>query len=120
MRADRRTVAGLVGLVVLMAGCASQESATPGTAGTPETSTSSDADAGHEHEHEGHDHSGHDHSGHDHAPAGGPAPEGIAVAAAPSHPVGSQVVLRADHVPGMDGVEATVVGAFDTYTYEVD
>ena len=51
---------------------------------------------------------------------GGPAPEGIAEAASPAHPVGSEVTLTADHMPGMDGATATITGAFDTTTYSVD
>lgn len=30
------------------------------------------------------------------------------------------MTLTADHMEGMDGAKATVVGAFDTYTYAVD
>ncbi|MEW2021148.1 DUF1541 domain-containing protein, partial [Rothia kristinae] len=30
------------------------------------------------------------------------------------YPVGSHVRLTADHMEGMDGAEATVVGAYDT------
>lgn len=58
------------------------------------------------------------HEGHEQD--GGPAPAGIKPAASPKFPVGSKVVLSADHMPGMKGAEATVVGAFDTTTYAVD
>ncbi|MFJ4045751.1 YdhK family protein [Microbacterium sp. NPDC089987] len=58
-------------------------------------------------------------AGHDHAPDGGPAPDGIAAAADPTFPVGSKVRLTADHMPGMEGAEATISGAFDTTTYSV-
>ncbi|MGP6172600.1 YdhK family protein [Corynebacterium sp. A21] len=62
-----------------------------------------------------------DGGGHDmqHPAHGGPAPEGITVATDPTYPVGSQVILTADHMPGMDGAEATISGAFDTTTYSI-
>lgn len=66
-----------------------------------------------------HDHHS-DHSEMDHPADGGPPPEGITEAAHPTYPVGSEVVLNADHMSGMDGAPATVVGAYDTYTYAVD
>lgn len=44
----------------------------------------------------------------------------MAAAASPRFPVGSQVTLTADHLDGMVGARATVVGAYDTYTYAVD
>jgi len=56
---------------------------------------------------------------HDHAPDGGAPPEGIRAAADPRYPVGTAVLLSADHMPGMDGAEATISGAFDTTTYSV-
>ncbi|PKY69898.1 hypothetical protein CYJ40_07430 [Brevibacterium ravenspurgense] len=59
------------------------------------------------------------HGGHEHPADGGPAPEGIQEAAEPTYPVGSKVILSADHMPGMDGAEATVSGAFTTTTYSV-
>lgn len=66
------------------------------------------------------DHEGHGgHGGHDHPEDGGPAPAGIAEAENPTHPVGTEVILTADHMPGMDGAEATISGAFNTTTYAV-
>lgn len=57
--------------------------------------------------------------GHQHAMQGGPPPEGIEDAADPTFPVGSTVTLTADHMPGMEGSEATITGAFDTTAYSV-
>ena len=57
-------------------------------------------------------HGGHDHpadGGHDHPADGGPAPAGIAEATDPTYPVGTEVTLTADHMPGMDGATATTV-----------
>lgn len=70
----------------------------------------------------------HDHStmennaSHDmeHPMDGGPAPEGITDATDPKYPVGTDVRLTADHMEGMDGAKATIVGAFNTYTYSVN
>lgn len=56
---------------------------------------------------------------HDHDPDGGPAPAGIQEATDPTYAVGDSVILNADHMPGMDGAEAKISGAFDTTTYSV-
>ena len=55
----------------------------------------------------------------EHPEDGGPPPEGITEATDPTYPVGSEVMLTADHMPGMDGAQATISGAFDTTTYSV-
>ncbi|WP_379161012.1 DUF1541 domain-containing protein [Paenibacillus sp. sgz5001063] len=49
----------------------------------------------------------------------GEVPEGLKKAEKPAFPVGSQVIVKADHMPGMKGATATVVGAFDTTAYVV-
>ncbi|MEO9249072.1 YdhK family protein [Citricoccus nitrophenolicus] len=54
-----------------------------------------------------------------HHPDGGPPPAGIEPAAGPAYPVGTTVTLTADHMPGMQGAEATITGAFDTTAYSV-
>lgn len=54
-----------------------------------------------------------------HEPDGGPPPEGIAEATDPTYPVGTTVTLTADHMPGMEGAQATISGAFETTTYSV-
>ncbi len=59
------------------------------------------------------------HEGHDHPKDGGPAPAGIKEAENPTYPVGTEVTLTADHMPGMDGADATISGAYDTTTYSV-
>ncbi|KAB1653452.1 YdhK family protein [Pseudoclavibacter chungangensis] len=67
---------------------------------------------------------GHDgHGGHgdmDHPMDGGPVPDGMVAATDPTYPVGTEVILTADHMAGMNGATATIVGAYDTYTYAVD
>ncbi|BAC17092.1 hypothetical protein HMPREF0290_0522 [Corynebacterium efficiens YS-314] len=59
------------------------------------------------------------HGAHDHPAHGGQPPAGIQTEENPTYPVGSQVILTADHMPGMDGAEATISGAFDTTVYSV-
>lgn len=59
------------------------------------------------------------HDEHDHPADGGPAPAGIADATNPTYPVGTEVTLTADHMPGMDGATATISGAYDTTAYAV-
>ena len=60
-----------------------------------------------------------EYGGHDHPADGGAPPAGIEEAADPTYPVGTEVLLTADHMPGMDGATATISGAFDTTTYSV-
>jgi hypothetical protein len=54
-----------------------------------------------------------DHSG------SGEVPEDLAVAENPTYKVGSKAILETDHMEGMKGAEATIVGAFDTTAYAV-
>ncbi|WP_313550942.1 YdhK family protein [Corynebacterium sp.] len=64
-------------------------------------------------------HGAHEDMAHQHPEDGGTPPAGIQEAANPTYPVGSEVILTADHMPGMDGATATISGAFDTTTYSV-
>ncbi len=57
-----------------------------------------------------------DHGGMDHS-SSGEVPEGLAEAQNPTFPVGSQAVMNADHMPGMDGAQATISAAYDTTVY---
>lgn len=57
--------------------------------------------------------------GHEHSSDGGRPPEGIKKASDPKFAVGDDVVLSADHMPGMKGADATITGAFDTTAYAV-
>ncbi|QHT47864.1 YdhK family protein [Bacillus sp. SB49] len=54
-----------------------------------------------------------DHSG------SGEVPDDLKEAEDPTFAVGSKAMITADHMPGMDGAEATVVGAYDTTAYIV-
>ncbi|USK62394.1 YdhK family protein [Peribacillus asahii] len=46
-------------------------------------------------------------------------PEGLKVAKNPTYEVGSQAIIESDHMPGMKGAKATIVGAYDTTVYTV-
>ena len=62
---------------------------------------------------EGMNHSEMDHS------SSGEVPEDLEVAENPTYPVGSQAVMHANHMKGMDGATATITGAFETTVYAV-
>lgn len=62
---------------------------------------------------EGMDHSGMNHS------SSGEVPEDLADAENPTYPVGSEAVMHANHMGGMDGAVATIDGAYDTTVYAV-
>lgn len=61
----------------------------------------------------GMDHSDMNHSG------SGEVPEGLKVAENPTFPVGSKAIIQSDHMGGMKGAEATIVGAYNTVVYTV-
>ena len=127
---DALVVAGAASVLVL-AGCSSDDSASTEASSTvSETSSSVSATSTEGHDDmddmdDADDHGGHgDHgddamAGHDHPADGGPAPEGMISADNAKFPVGSEVQVRADHMPGMKGAEGKVVGVFNTTTYSV-
>lgn len=88
-------------------------------AGCADTSTEEDQSAQTEEEQPAQTEETADSAEHDHNPDGGPPPEGIQEAEDPTYPVDSTVILEADHMPGMQGTEATISGAFDTVAYSV-
>ncbi|MCJ7858675.1 YdhK family protein [Corynebacterium kalidii] len=102
------TVAAVVGGALSLSACSSDQNDSTATESATSTTPMT-----------GMDHQGHDAGHMDHPADGGPAPEGIIEAADPTYPVGTDVVLTADHMAGMDGATATIAGAFDTYTYSV-
>ena len=105
---------------IALAGCSSnsQPESTEQTQSAEQTEEAAAAPSSNETQSEDGAHgSGHDHM--DHPADGGPVPEGMTEAADPEYPVGSEVVLTADHMHGMDGATATIVGADDTFTYAV-
>ncbi|MDZ4264856.1 MAG: YdhK family protein [Mycobacterium sp.] len=92
--------AGLLSVAFVLSGCAADNA-------------DDDSPAGSSQEHG-------EHGGMDHPADGGPVPEGMTEATDPTYPVGTEVTLAANHMEGMDGATATIVGAYDTYTYSVD
>ncbi|MFV0461456.1 MAG: YdhK family protein [Actinomycetales bacterium] len=100
-----RLAAGVFIAAVLATGCASADTAESSSTAT-QTATTTQQDSGH--------------AGMDHAADGGPVPEGMTPATNPTYPIGTTVTVNADHSDGMMGSTATVVGAYDTYTYAVD
>ncbi|GEB97064.1 YdhK family protein [Corynebacterium flavescens] len=55
-----------------------------------------------------------------HPADGGPVPAGMTEATDPKYPVGNEVTLSTDHMEGMQGAKATIVGAYATYVYAID
>ncbi|CAM3572748.1 YdhK family protein [Marinicrinis lubricantis] len=49
----------------------------------------------------------------------GEVPEQLEPANSPTFPIGSQAVIQANHMEGMNGATATITGAFDTTVYAV-
>jgi Protein of unknown function (DUF1541) len=49
----------------------------------------------------------------------GEVPAGLKDAQNPKYKVGSQAILKSDHMEGMNDAEATIVGAYDTTAYAV-
>lgn len=105
MRTGAAVAAGVLFGALVLTGCSSESD------GGREPAASETGDAHGDHG---------SHGGMDHPMDGGPVPEGMTETTDPSHPIGSVVTLTADHMAGMDGATATIVGAYDTYTYAVD
>lgn len=114
-RVSAALAAGVIGGALVLTGCSTD---------TGDQGPTTSAAPGH---HQGHGDTGHpvggdggmDHSTMDHPMDGGPAPAGIKTAVDPTYPVGTEVTLTADHMAGMNGSKAEIVGAYTTYTYAV-
>lgn len=108
-----------------LAACSSEEGAdtTPGDdTSAAQSSSTQTSSLEHKHDHGQKDEHGHDHEHgheHNHKMDGGPAPAGIQEKADAKYPVGTEVTVNADHMPGMMGANGKVVGAFQTTTYAV-
>lgn len=46
-------------------------------------------------------------------------PDGLMAAENPKYEVGSKAIIESDHMKGMKGAEATIVGAYDTTVYTI-
>ncbi|MBA5728602.1 YdhK family protein [Aerococcaceae bacterium INB8] len=49
----------------------------------------------------------------------GEIPADLEEAENPTYPVGSEVIIQTDHMPGMMGATGEIVGAFDSIAYEI-
>jgi hypothetical protein len=58
------------------------------------------------------------HEGMNHS-SSGEVPEDLQMVEDPTFEVGSKAIITSDHMEGMDGAEATIVGAYDTTVYTV-
>jgi hypothetical protein len=46
-------------------------------------------------------------------------PEGLKVSENPKYEIGTKAIIESDHMEGMKGAEATIVGAYDTTVYTI-
>lgn len=92
------------------------ESTEPTTTTEETTDTETTQDTNEAEEKEDSNEGGHGDMVHDES---GEVPEGMKEAENPAYPVGSEVIIENDHMPGMKGAKGTVVGVFDTTAYEV-
>ncbi|MDV2683009.1 DUF1541 domain-containing protein [Alkalihalophilus lindianensis] len=65
------------------------------------------------------DHSEMDEHAHMDHSSSGEVPDGLEEAENPTFEVGSQAMITDGHMPGMEGAEATIVGAYNTMVYAV-
>lgn len=49
----------------------------------------------------------------------GEVPKNLKVAENPTYKVGSEAIIKTEHMEGMDGAVATIVGAYDTTAYAI-
>ena len=94
------------------------ESTEPTTTTEETTDTETTQDTNDVEEKEASNEAGHEDMDMEHDESG-EVPEGMKEAENPLYPVGSEVVIENDHMPGMKGANGTVVGVFDTTAYEV-
>ena len=95
-------------LLVVLGACANNEETQPQNKETENTNQETT-----EENMDGLDHSNMDMS------SSGEVPEGLKEAENPKYPVGSKAIIESDHMKGMKGAEATIVGAYDTTVYTV-
>ncbi|WP_080873699.1 YdhK family protein [Oceanobacillus timonensis] len=71
-----------------------------------------------EHDEHAEEHGGMNHSAEEMS-SSGDIPAGLQEASDPTFEIGSEAIINADHMPGMDGAVAEISGAFDTTVYTV-
>ncbi|AXI08768.1 DUF1541 domain-containing protein [Oceanobacillus sp. 143] len=113
-----RLIVGLVSMFVLfvLAACSSETEETnpeENTGTKTESNTEEEMESSTNEDMEGMDHSEMNMS------SSGEIPEGVKEAENPTYDVGNQAIIETDHMEGMNGAEATIVGAYDTTVYTV-
>lgn len=93
----------LASLILILGACGNTKSANPHNKENTEATGNMD----------GMDHGSMNHSG------SGEIPEGLKAAENPTYAVRSQAIIESDHMPGMKGAKATIVGAYDTTVYTI-
>ncbi|MGG4344777.1 YdhK family protein [Paenibacillus lautus] len=93
----------LASLILILGACGNTKSANSDNKENTEATGNMD----------GMDHGGMNHSG------SGEVPEGLKAAENPTYAAGTQAIIESDHMPGMKGAEATIVGAYDTTVYTI-
>ncbi|WP_028391190.1 YdhK family protein [Bacillus cihuensis] len=111
----KQLIIGLLVLVTTMvlAACSGNEESAPNDDTNTETKFHENMDIN---EKDSNAHSGHEGMNHS---GSSDVPEGLKEAENPTYPVGSQAIINAEHMSGMNGAEATISGAFDTTVYAV-
>lgn len=94
---------------ITLSGCA---------AGDNEEAAPNNNQANNAEEEESHDGGHGDHSGMDMS-GSGEVPEGLKEKENPTFEVGSTATITDAHMPGMEGAEATIVGAYETTVYSI-
>ncbi|MFC7365996.1 MULTISPECIES: YdhK family protein [Bhargavaea] len=103
-------------LVLLLAGCQSDDTEPKEDAAQQTEQTDKNTEQPAQEESSENDGSQDSHAMHS---SSGEVPEGLKEAENPTFRVGSTAMMHADHMPGMNGVEATISGAFETTAYSV-
>ncbi|WP_058308792.1 YdhK family protein [Gracilibacillus massiliensis] len=108
-----KTLLTLLLTIFILAACNTTEETDPESTPEPNSSTEEENDSDSNEETDGMDHSDMNMSG------SGEVPEDLQNASNPTYPEGSQAIINADHMKGMKGAEATIVGAYDTTVYTI-
>lgn len=96
-------MAAFASLILVLGACGNTDGAKPDQAESEDTAGGM----------EGMDHGSMNHSG------SGEVPEGLKEADNPAYAAGTQAIIESDHMPGMKGAKATIVGAYDTTVYTI-
>ncbi len=95
----------LAALFLVLGACSTNEANTESTGSTGSTESTESID-------------GNDQSNID-MPVSGEVPQDLKVAEGPTYEVGSKAFIKANHMEGMEGAKATIVGAYDTTVYMI-